>query len=433
MFSPPWVGHLHPNSALAFELADRGHQLIFFTVPDFVEDIRRRGLHVEVYGERMCPLGSLVERFRQMSQMEGMAASRAGLDIFQIQSEALFEEGRPVIEAAKLDLWLVDQMDYSAATLAARLGAPYVSAFNGLIRKREDGVPSFSGEPYSDNPEVLARDRLFEERILEASKPFRDFLNAYRIREGMTPFSYDTLWSPLAQISQQPAEFEFPRRELPPWFHFTGPFSNRAHRPSAPLPQGLDPEKPLIYAAFGTTQNRNAALYEAVAAAVADLDVQVVLSMGGAEPIQIPGKPANVLLERFVSQLEILDRTALMITHAGMNSVLECLQAGVPMVAIPIAHDHLGIAARIEWTHTGVRVPVAECEPARLRQAILTVLGDPTYRESAQRFKRIIAERDGLRRACSIIEQVLATGQPVLRASGAGSTRAGRTTRPYRG
>jgi len=84
------------------------------------------------------------------------------------------------------------------------------------------------------------------------------------------------------------------------------------------------------------------------------------------------------------------------------------------MVAIPIAHDHPGVAARIEWTHTGVRIPVAECEPGRLRQAIQTLLGDVSYREAAQRFRRIIAERDGLRRAGDIIERVLETGRPAL-------------------
>lgn len=415
VFSPPWVGHLNPNSSLAFELAKRGHEVIFFTLPDFADDIRLRGLHVEVFGEKACPSGTLPERFRQMSQLEGLAASRAGLDIFQTQAEALFSEGPAVIAAAKLDLWVVDQMDYSAATLAARLGAPFVSTFCGLIRKHEDGVPGFSGEPYSDDPEVQERDRRFEERLLQTSQPFRDYLNEYRLREGMSPFSYDHLWSGLAQISQQPAEFEFPRRALPAWFHFTGPFSDRDHRPSAPLPPEIRPGKPLIYAAFGTTQNRNLRLYEAVASAVADLDVQVVLSMGGAEPIDLPEKPVNALLVSFVSQLAILERAALMITHAGMNSALECLQAGVPMVAIPIAHDHLGVAARIEWTRTGVRIPMAECEPARVHEAIQTVLGDPSFRESAQRFKRIIAERDGLRRACSIIEEVLVTGRPVLR------------------
>lgn len=84
------------------------------------------------------------------------------------------------------------------------------------------------------------------------------------------------------------------------------------------------------------------------------------------------------------------------------------------MVAVPVAHDQHGVAARIEWTGTGVRVPAAECEPARLRDAVETVLGNATFLESARRFQRIIAEANGLSRAADIIERVAATGLPVL-------------------
>jgi zeaxanthin glucosyltransferase len=75
----------------------------------------------------------------------------------------------------------------------------------------------------------------------------------------------------------------------------------------------------------------------------------------------------------------------------------------------------LGISARIVWTGTGVRIAPAECEPDRLRGAIEEVLGTPSFRQSAGRFRRIIAEGQGLQRAAGIIEQVAATGRPVLR------------------
>jgi MGT family glycosyltransferase len=157
-------------------------------------------------------------------------------------------------------------------------------------------------------------------------------------------------------------------------------------------------------------------LYHAVAKVTANLDAQVVLSLGGAETVELPKElPENLLVAPFAPQLEILEQAALMITHAGMNSTLESLAAGVPMVAVPIAHDQHGVSARIEWTGTGVRIPASECEPARLRNAIETVLGKASFRESARRFQRIIAEGDGLNRAADIIERVAATGRPVLR------------------
>ena len=422
MFCPPWTGHLNPLYGIAHELAERGNEIIFFQLPDIAGQVRLRGFRCEVFGETTCPAGTLPERIRGLGLFEGLDATRAALDISALQAKALFDEARPVIEKAELDLWVVDHMEYGASTLAAILGTPFVTTIVGLMRHHEEGVPGFSGEPYSGDPAVLDRDRRFQEAILEITKPFRDFLEAHRQKAGLGPFSYDNLWSPLAQITQQPAEFEFPRKKLPTCFHFTGPFARRATRLHTPFPWERLSGKPLIYASFGTLQNRDRRLYETVANATAGLDVQVVLSLGGADASELADPlPGSPLVVRFAPQLEILDRAALMITHAGMNSTLECLAAGVPMVAIPIAYDEPGVAARIEWFGTGVRIPAAECEPARLRKAIETVLSEDSFRASARRFQQIIRERDGLRRAADIIEQVAATGQPVLRGNASGS------------
>jgi zeaxanthin glucosyltransferase len=410
------TGHLNPFSGLAAELAARGHEVIFFHLPDFAEQVRRRGFRFEAFGGSLCPPGTFEEKYREMSRLEGLQATRASLDILTLQAEALFAEARPAIERAKLDLWIVDQLDYAAATLAAQMGAPFVTVIVTLMMHREDGVPGFSGEPYTDDAAVLERDRRSNEMVLATSKPFRDYIGEYRVKAGLGPFSYDNLWSGLAQITQQPAEFEFPRRNLPACFHFTGPFTQAARRPPTPFPWELLSGKPIVYASFGTTQNRNRHLYEALSKATSGLDVQVVLSLGGADASEFLAQPSeNMLVVPFAPQLEILSKAALMVTHAGMNSALECLAAGVPMVAVPIANDQPGVSARIEWTGTGLRVPAAVCEPERLRSAIATVLKEKSFRQSARRFQRVIAEAKGLRRAGEIIEQVLVTGLPVLR------------------
>ena len=409
------TGHLNPFAALAHELIRRGHQVTFFHVPDFEEQVRAHRLDFEAFGERDFPVGTFPARYREMSRLEGLAASRASLDILTTQADALFTTGMAKIERAGLDLWLVDHMDYAASTLAACARAPFVTVIVTLMRHQEDGVPGFSGEPLSHDPAVLERDRRFNEAMLAASRPFREHIGEWRQKLGAGPFSFDTLWSSLAQITQEPAQFEFPRRNLPACFHFTGPFVRPSDRPSTPFQWDQLTTRPLIFACFGTAQNRNRHLYDAVAKAAAQFDAQVVLSLGGAAGIELPSElPENLIVVPFAPQLEILERAVLMVTHAGMNSTLECLSAGVPMVAVPIAHDQPGNAARIEWTGTGVRIPAAECDATRLAEAMAKVLGSSSFAESAGRFKRIIAEVRGLERAADIIERVAATRRPVM-------------------
>ena len=84
------------------------------------------------------------------------------------------------------------------------------------------------------------------------------------------------------------------------------------------------------------------------------LDAQLVLSLGGnMDPAGFLGRAGNPIVVKFAPQLELLEQAALCITHAGLNTALESLAWGVPMVAIPITNDQPGVAARITWCGVG--------------------------------------------------------------------------------
>jgi zeaxanthin glucosyltransferase len=76
-------------------------------------------------------------------------------------------------------------------------------------------------------------------------------------------------------------------------------------------------------------------------------DVQVVLSVGkNICPENLGRIPSNTIVVRSAPQIELLKRATICITHAGLNTVLESLAHGVPMVAIPIGCDQPGTAAQ---------------------------------------------------------------------------------------
>jgi UDP:flavonoid glycosyltransferase YjiC (YdhE family) len=97
-----------------------------------------------------------------------------------------------------------------------------------------------------------------------------------------------------------------------------------------------------------------------------------------------------------------------------MNTTLESLSNGVPMVAIPITNDQPGVAARIAWTGTGEVVPLARLSVPRLQGAIERVLTEESYKKNASRLQEAIAGAGGVRRAADIVEQAISTGKPVL-------------------
>lgn len=260
------------------------------------------------------------------------------------------------------------------------------------------------------------RNQLTYKLIDQLSKPITDLINRYRRQWGLSPLIQpNEYYSQLAQLCQQPAEFEYPRQSLPACFHFTGPFSNTASREPTEFPFEQLTGQPLIYASLGTIQNQLLGTFQMIAEACQDLDAQLVIALGGgSKPEALPELTGSPIVVGFAPQLELLQRAALTITHGGMNTTLESLAQGVPMVAIPIANDQPGVASRIVWTGTGEMIALKAVTVEKLRAAITQVLTEDSYRQNAVRLQEAIREAGGVKRAADIVERVVRTGEPVL-------------------
>jgi zeaxanthin glucosyltransferase len=134
--------------------------------------------------------------------------------------------------------------------------------------------------------------------------------------------------------------------------------------------------------------------------------MQLVLSIGPAlDATKINSLPGNSIVVNNAPQMELLKHAALCITHAGLNTALESLAQGVPMVAIPVSIDQPGVAARIACTKTGAYVPLQEMTAVRLSSLIGEVLSNPEYRKNANTMKEAIAQAGGLEKAADLLEQ----------------------------
>src|SRR5260221_10168846 len=157
---------------------------------------------------------------------------------------------------------------------------------------------------------------------------------------------------------------------------------------------------------MGTCKNASESVFSAMAQAVEPRPgMQLVLSIGDSlDAKQISSLPANCIVVNRAPQIELLKRSALCITHAGLNTVLESLTQGVPMVAIPVTNDQPGVAARIAYTKTGAYVPIQETTASRLSALIEEVLSNPEFRQNANNMKQVIAETNGLEKAVDLLE-----------------------------
>jgi zeaxanthin glucosyltransferase len=402
---PPLPGHLNPMLTLGRALQGRGHIVTFFHIPAVETTVRSQGLEFQAVGGVQSD--SLGESIRQMSMMEGFQSLRFAVQCSTHIAELLCADLPAALEKAEIDLLLADQNEPAAATVAERQKLPFVSVCPSLPLNREPEIPPpFMAWPYRATAVARARNRIGYALSDLLIAPINRAINRYRRRWGLRPIAQpDDTFSPLAQLCQLIPELDFPRRELPACFHYLGPFYDERSAGAAPFPFEQLNGKPLIYASLGTLQDRNSRHFQTIARACEGLPAQLVMATGGdsgAMPDRLPGNP---LVVRYAPQLEILSKASLAITHAGLNTVMQSLLFGVPMVALPITHDQPAIAARVGRSGSGEVIPIKQLTSASLRAGIEQVIHNSSYRDRARSLSESIRVAGGVERAASIVEQ----------------------------
>ena len=171
---------------------------------------------------------------------------------------------------------------------------------------------------------------------------------------------------------------------------------------SPPPPPDPEHDPPLVYACFGTAQNRRTELFRIVIAAMARLPVRVVISAGGRSLTRedLGPVPSNVVVRDFVPTRELLARASIHITHGGCNSVHESLVAGVPMVCLPQAFDQLPLSTRVAQLGVGV---IADEDPDAVAHAVRTLLDDNQTRVGTRALSERLARYDGESRVAAAV------------------------------
>ncbi|MEL6930159.1 MAG: glycosyltransferase [Cyanobacteria bacterium J06600_6] len=409
LLCPPGTGHLNPISALGYELRQRGHQVTLFGLPDVESYAVAADLDFYPLGVAEYPLGSVGQSQKRLGELNGIPALLYTIDLFRQGTTTVLKDIPAAIKQAEIEFLLIDQVLLEGSTIAEYTNLPYITICNALLLNSEPSVPpTLLGWDYDPSWFGQLRNQLGTGFLKVAGLPVQLIVNEYRKKWGLAPISSREpldIWSKRAIISQQPSSFEFPRRELPDYFHFVGPLVNDSARAEIPFPWEQLTDKPLIYASLGTIQNKILWVFIQITYACLGLDVELVISLGGAsEPEELGYVPGKPIVVKAAPQLALLERASLCITHAGMNTTLESLSNGVPMVAIPVTNDQPAVAARIAYTQTGEVVELNKCNVDSLKAAITKVLSQPEYRQNALKLKAEIEQAGGVKTAADIIE-----------------------------
>lgn len=368
----PLTGHAYRALAVADELSARGHEVAWCGSKVF-------------FGPLLGPDATLFPTGTRMLRdqaVHGIAALKSLWEQYVIPMAHFM---LPAVNRAAAeyqpDMIVVDQHALAGALAAHRHGLPWATLATGAMELTH---------PLAALPRVDAWVRAQVAALCQGA--------------GVTDADFDPLFSPYLVIAFTTSALTG-EEPFPGHFALVGPAM--LERPSAFEWDLLDPARRKVLITVGTLATALAGDFrQRAAAAVAPLHATVQAIIVG--PSGLPSdSPGNVLAVPSVPMLALMPRLDAVISHGGMNTVNEALAHGVPLVLAPIRHDQPVVASQAVRAGAGIRVPFNRVRPGKLREALVSVLDDPSYRRAAKRIAESFAAAGGAPAAAARLERAV--------------------------
>jgi zeaxanthin glucosyltransferase len=411
----PYFSHIRAMEVVADVLLTRGHRVTFVHQPRLRDLLLQTSIAFEPL-DGALPMSS-IGRADARRRNDDPSDTIEFVHELATTTQYLCHHLPQSLTKIGAEFLVVDQMEAAGALVAAALRLPYVSILSAFPINREPDVPPpIVDWPYDPSPEGRRRN-LRAERVdtyLMAELSQTILHQAGRLGVPKRERLADCL-SPFAQVSQIVPQLDFPRRDLPLHHHHVGPLRGAAE--PSPLPLTIETGKPIIFASLGTLQGWRFDCFRAIAIACDELGVQSAVAHCGMLSVAEAGSVGAKFITDFLPQEAMLRNSSVAVTHAGLNTVLDALVAGCPLLAIPFAFDQPAIAARIAHAGVGLYLRPAAADAASIKDALSRLLSEPHFSERARAIGAILSAAGGAGRAADIIEAVAMTGKPVTACS----------------
>jgi MGT family glycosyltransferase len=408
------TGHVNPVLPLARTLVERGHEVTWITG-------RAYGAKVEATGARFHPfpeaidtsLVGVYEFFPEYAALKGLAQTRYMLKhLFLDPCSVELETIESVLQQFPADVLVSDVAILAPYFRSETRGPPSaLISFVPLALPSRDTAPYGLGILPGDSWLGRARNRLLNligHRIL--LRGVTQYANAIRRGLGLAPLDKPFLRAmfelPDLVLCLTTPDFEYPRSDLPENVHFVGPvFPTLGARFKPPAWwHDLDGPEPVILVNQGTEATDLADLVQPTIRGLRDEPVLVI-----AVPVQegqLANLPDNVRAEPFIPFDRLLPHVDVMVSNGGYGGTQMALAHGIPLVVAGETEDKMEVAARVEWTGTGINLRTERPSPNQVRGAVKELLANPRYRERAGAIQASFAETDGPTRASELLESL---------------------------
>ncbi|MCY8071347.1 glycosyltransferase [Bacillus inaquosorum] len=371
----PAYGHVNPTLALVEKLCEKGHRVTYATTEEFAPAVQQAGAEALIYH---TSLNIDPKQIREMMEKNETTLSllKESLSILP-QLEDLYQDDQP-------DLIIYDFIALAGKLFADKLNVPVIKLCSS----------------YAQNESFQLGSEDMLKKIGEAEAEFK----AYLEQEQLPAVSFEQLAVPEAlNIVFMPKSFQIQHETFDDRFCFVGPSLGKRTEQESLLIEKDD--RPVMLISLGTAFNAWPEFYKMCIEAFRDSSWQVIMSVGKSiDPESLGDIPAHFTIRQSVPQLEVLERADLFISHGGMNSTMEAMNAGVPLVVIPQMYEQELTAKRVDDLGLGVYLPKEEVTVSRLQEAVQAVAGDQEVLSRVKNMQKDVKEAGGAERAAAAIE-----------------------------
>ncbi len=386
VFNIPVHGHVNPTLAVVAELVRRGYRVTYAATDEFAPNIKAEGAVTISYR-------STIPTEPQPGLYTSDDLARAPV-MFLEEMIATLPQLEPFYNDNRPDLILYDFMAWAGKVLAAKWEIPAIQL-----------CPTFAAnEQFSIDQQFTAIDP-YHPALAEFAQRLESFLSS----QGMSGVSAEQFFRNIEKfhIVFVPRAFQFKGDTFDDRFLFVGPcLSDRALQVRWEPP--VD-SRPVLLISLGTAYNAWPEFFKMCVEAFSNLPWHIVMSIGDHINLADLGilPPNFVEVRPRVPQLAILPHCRAFISHGGMNSTMEALYFGVPLVVVPQMQEQEATAHRVAELGLGRMLSRAEISVEALQKALSQVCNDAALLARVQDMQQKVWEAGGAVRAVDAIEAYL--------------------------
>lgn len=172
------------------------------------------------------------------------------------------------------------------------------------------------------------------------------------------------------------------------------------------LKQFLDAGEPPIVFTLGSAAVMDAGnFYQESIQAAKQLNCRAVLLIGNNSPPE--NLSSDILADNYAPYSQVFPRTCAIVHQGGIGTTAQALRAGCPTLIMPYSHDQPDNAARVKRLGTSRTISHKQYSASRVAKELSELLGNPSYAAKAAEIGCIVQAENGVGVACDAIEKQL--------------------------